>query len=89
MSMDPGMMQQILAQAMSGGGQQQPAMGGMVPQVSPLQAGADLARKAMLISALRQTPQQPRPQPIAQANPALQQMNPMTPPNPTPGMQNV
>lgn len=69
MSMDPTMMAQMLASSM-GGGAQQP-MQGQAPTVSPLGAGADLARKAMLINALRQqVPQRP----IAQANPALQQL---------------
>lgn len=89
MSMDPGMMQQMLAMGLQGQGQ---AQGGaqQVP-VSPLGASAQLVQKIMLMKALQgQQPQRPpAPQPIAQANPALQQMQPMAPPTPIPGAQNV
>lgn len=61
MSMDPGMMQQMLAQAMqspqgaAGGGQQQPQ-----GQTSPMNAAAQLAQKAMLVRALTQPQMQQR-----------------------------
>lgn len=57
MSMDPGMMQQMLAQAMQqrqGGG-----MGGQQQaQTGPVNAAAQLAQKAMLVRALTQPQQQ-------------------------------
>lgn len=94
MSMDPGMMQQMLAMGLQGNGQGA-SVGGQQPQTGALGAGAQLVQKIMLMKAL-QAQQPPRPalpgqppQPIAQANPALQQMQPMAPPQPIPGAQNV
>lgn len=70
MSMDPGTMQQLLMQKLqqpaqagtAGGGQGGPQMQG---QVSPMNAAATLAQKAMLVRAL-QGQQQAQQQPIAQ-----------------------
>lgn len=89
MSMDPGTMQQMLAMGLQGQGGQ--SVGGQQSQSSPMQAGAQLVQKIMLMRALQgqQPPHPPQAGPIAQANPALQQVNPMAPPIPVPGAQNV
>lgn len=89
MSMDPGTMQAMLAMGLQGG--QGQSVGGQQPQTSPLGAGAQLVQKIMLMRALQgqQPPKPPAPGPIAQANPALQQVNPMAPATAVPGMQNV
>lgn len=60
MSMDPGMISQLLAGGLSGAPQQGPVAS---PQ-QPLGAAAQLAQKIMLMQALRQPPpQQPLPRP--------------------------
>lgn len=98
MSMDPGAMQQMLAQtlqqpqgAMAGGGMAGPQMQGST--ATPVGIGAQVAQKLMLMKALQGQQAPPRlpgmPQPIAQANPALQQTNPMMQQQPLPGAQNA
>lgn len=81
MSMDPGMMQQMLAQGLSGASQAS----------APVGSAAQLVQKVMLMKALQgQQPPQPKPlPPISQANPLLQQTNPMMQQQPLPGAQNV
>lgn len=62
MSMDPGMMQQMLTSSLSqqpqtvGGGGAGPQMQG---QTSPMGAGAQLVQKIMLMKALQDAPQTP------------------------------
>lgn len=61
MSMDPAMMQQLLASKLqqpgtAGGGQGGPQMMG---QMSPMNAGAQLMQKVMLMKALQNAPQTP------------------------------
>ena len=88
MSMDPGAMQQLLSQQLqqpaptAGGGMAGPQMQGNM--ATPIGIGGQIAQKIMLMKALQQgQAQQP------QINQAIQQMNPMAPPNPTPGAQNA
>lgn len=71
MSMDPGTMQQMLMQKLqqgpqagtAGGGQGGPQMQG---QISPLNAAATLAQKAMLIKSLQGQSAQPQTPPLQQ-----------------------
>lgn len=87
MSMDPGAMQQLLSQQLqqpapvAGGGMGGPPMQGNMG--TPIGIGGQIAQKIMLMKALQQSQGQP------QINQAIQQMNPMAPPNPTPGAQNA
>lgn len=100
MSMDPGAMQQLLSQqlqppqgATAGGGMGGPQMQGST--ATPVGITAQVMQKMMLMKALQAQQPQPRlpgmppPQPIQQANPALQQTNPMMQQQPLPGAQNV
>jgi hypothetical protein len=52
---------------------------------TPMGIGGQVAQKIMLMKAL----QGMQPQSITQAIPNAVQANPMAPPNPVPGMQNV
>ena len=78
MSMDPGMMQALLAQRLQQSPQGQSYGGGfggpqMQPRSNPLTAGGDIAQKLMLIKALQQQPRGALPtQAPPQANPMAQ-----------------
>lgn len=97
MAMDPGALQQILAQRLQQSGQGQ-AVGGMQPRQTPLGTAAQLAQKAMLVKALQNqqmyrnvNQMQPQINAQMQNDPRMQQLqqSPQMPPPQLPVMDNI
>lgn len=91
MSMDPGMMQQMLAMGLQGNGQGA-SVGGQQPQTNALGAGAQLVQKLMLMKALQQQQRPPVPGAPPQVQgppPQLQPPAQPVPPMPQPGAPSV